>query len=124
VTRPSTMSHPQPYTIGWLHQGRKIHVSQQCLLSYNMNPFKDEVLCDVSPLKVCNFILGQLDLWKCHVVYDSRPWSVIITLKNKLYRIPEVVPPSDISLISTKQCRKAISQMEKFVFFMILFKNE
>jgi hypothetical protein len=25
-----TKLHPQPYTIGWLHQGSDIHVSQQC----------------------------------------------------------------------------------------------
>jgi hypothetical protein len=27
-----TMPHPHPYTIGWLHQGSDIHVSQQCRL--------------------------------------------------------------------------------------------
>jgi hypothetical protein len=76
-------------------------------------------LCDVSPLEVCNVLLGQPYLWKRHVVYESRPCSVIITLNKKLYRIPEVVPPSVISLISATQCRKVISQTEKFVFFMI-----
>jgi hypothetical protein len=25
-----TTPHPQPYTIGWLHQGSNLHVSQQC----------------------------------------------------------------------------------------------
>jgi hypothetical protein len=42
----------------------------------------------------------------------------------KLYRIPEAVPPSDISLISAEKCRKVISQMRKFVFFMIHSQNE
>eukprot|EP00253_Pinus_taeda_P023283 PITA_23283 len=46
-----TTSHPQPYTIGWLHQGRDIRVSQQCCLPYNIKPFMDEVLCDIAPLK-------------------------------------------------------------------------
>jgi hypothetical protein len=87
-----------------------IFVSQQCRLSYDIKPFKDEVLCDVAPLKVCNVLLGQPYLWKRHVVYESRPRSVIITLNRKLYRIPEAVPPSVISLISAKQCRKVISQ--------------
>jgi hypothetical protein len=114
----------KPYTIGWLHQGSDIHISQQCHLSYDIKPFKDEVLCDVSPLEVCNVLLGQPYLWKHHVVYESRPHSVIITLNKKLYRIPEAVPPSVISLISAKQCRKVISQMGKFVFFMIHSQNE
>jgi hypothetical protein len=104
-----TMPHPQPYTIGWLHQGSDLCVIQQCRLSYDIKPFKDEVLCDVAPLEVCNVLLGQPCLWKRHVVYEYRTCSVIITLNRKLYRIPKAVPPSDISLISAKQCSKVIS---------------
>jgi hypothetical protein len=29
----SITPHPHPYTIGWLHQGRDLHISQQCHLS-------------------------------------------------------------------------------------------
>jgi hypothetical protein len=102
-----TTPHPQPYTIGWLHQGSDLRVSQQCRLSYDIKPFKDEVLCDVSPLEVCDVLLGQPYLWKRHVVYESRPCSVIITLNRKLYRIPEAVPPSVISLISAKNAGRS-----------------
>jgi hypothetical protein len=91
---------------------------------YAIKPFKDEVLCDVSPLKVCDVLLGQPYLWKCHIVYDSRPRSVIITLNGKLYRIPDFVKPSAISLISAKQCGKVISQTGNFVFFVIRSQNE
>ena len=118
------MSHTHPYTIGWLCQESNLHVSQQYHLSYGIKPFKDHVLCDVSPLKFCYVILGQPYLWKCHVVYESRPRSIIITLNKKLYRIPEAIPPSAISLISTKKCRKVISQTGKFVFFMIRSQNK
>jgi hypothetical protein len=118
------MLHPQPYTIGWLCQGSDLHVNQQCRLSYEIKPFKDKVLCDVSPIEVCNVILAQPYLWKYHVVYESRPRSVIITLNKKLYRIHEAVPPSGISLIFDKQCRKVISHMGKFFFFLIHSRNE
>jgi hypothetical protein len=53
-------------------------------------------------------------MWKHHVVYESRPHSVIVTLGRQLYRIPEVAPPTTISLVSAKQCRKVISQTGKF----------
>jgi hypothetical protein len=111
--------HLQPYTIGWLHQGRDLCVNQQCRFPYDIKPFKDEVLCDIAPFEVCDVLLGQPYLWKRHVVYESRPGSVIITLGRQLYKIPEVTSPTVISLISTKQCSKVISQTEKFVFFVI-----
>jgi hypothetical protein len=38
--------------------------------------------------------------------------------------ILEAFPPSSISLISSKQCKKVIYQMGNFVFFMILSQNE
>jgi hypothetical protein len=114
-----TTAHPQPYTIGWLHQGRDLCVSRQCRLPYSIKPFTDEVLCDVAPLDVSDVLLGQPYLWKQHVVYESRPRAVIITLGNKLYRIPEIAPPTTISLVTAKQCSKLISQTRKFVFLMI-----
>eukprot|EP00253_Pinus_taeda_P015030 PITA_15030 len=37
-----TTTHPQPYTIRWLHQGWDHRVSQQCRLPYNIKPFTNE----------------------------------------------------------------------------------
>ena len=60
----STISHLQPYMIGWLHQGQNLCVSQQCRLPYSIKPFTNEVLCDIAPLDVCDVLLGQPYLWK------------------------------------------------------------
>jgi hypothetical protein len=89
-------------------------------MSYNINPFKGAVLCDVSPLEVCDVILGQPYMWKCHVVYESRPHSVIATLGGQLYMVPEVV----LTTVPPKQCRKVVSQMKKFSFYMIRSKGK
>jgi len=62
----------------------------------------NEVLCDVAPLEVCDVFLGQPYLWKCHAVYESIHCIVIITFGKKLYRIPEVAPPTTISFIYAK----------------------
>jgi hypothetical protein len=47
--------HPEPYTIGWIFQGRDICINQQFLLPYDINPFNDEVLCDIAPVKFVMF---------------------------------------------------------------------
>ena len=118
------MPRPQPYNIGWLNEGQDLRVSQQCHLPYTIIPFKDEVLCGIAPLAIFDVILGQQYMWKHHVVYESQPRSVIITLGKRLYRIPEVIPKASISLISAKQCRKVITQMGKFFLLMVLFQSE
>jgi hypothetical protein len=56
--RLSTTPHLQPYNIRWLRQGLDLRVIQQCQLSYDIQPFKDEVLCDVSLLDVYDVLLG------------------------------------------------------------------
>jgi hypothetical protein len=119
-----TTPHPQPYNIGWLRQGRDLYVGQQCHLPYDIKPFKDEVLCDIAPLEICDVLLGQPYLWKRRVVYESRRCSVIITLGRQLYRIPEVASPTAISLISTKKCSKVISWTREFIFFVIHAHNK
>ena len=85
-------SHPQPYNIECLNQARDLHVSQRCYLPYAIKPFKDEVSCDISRFEFCDGVLGQPYMWKHHVVYDSRPCSVIVSLEKQLYKIPNVSP--------------------------------
>ena len=77
-------------------------------------------LCDVSPLDVCDVLLGQPYMWKCHVVYESRPRSVIVSLGGHLYRIPEVVP----TIFPLKKCLKVVSHTSKFSFFTTCSKGE
>jgi len=114
-----TTPHPQPYNIGWLHEGRDLKARQQCRIPYNIKPFIDEVLCDVTPLDVCDVLLGQPYLWRRHVVYESRPHAVIIYLDNSLYKILEVAPPTATSLITAKKGSKLISQTRKFIFCLV-----
>jgi hypothetical protein len=59
-------------------------------------------------------------MWKRHVVYESRPRSVIVSLGGHLYRIPEVV----LTTVPPKKCHKVVSHTTKFIFFTIYSKGE
>jgi hypothetical protein len=48
----------------------------------------------------------------------------LLLVGRQLYKIPEVAPPTTISLVSAKQCRKVISQTGKFFLFMIHSQSE
>jgi hypothetical protein len=59
-------------------------------------------------------------MWRRHVVYESRPPSVIVNFGGHLYRILEVVP----TIVPPKKCRKVVSYTTKFSFFTICSKGE
>jgi hypothetical protein len=59
-------------------------------------------------------------MWKRHVVYQSRPRSVIVSLGFHLYRIPEVAS----NIVPPKLCCKVVSHTTKFSFFTICSKGE
>jgi hypothetical protein len=63
-------------------------------------------------------------MWKLHVVYESRSRSVIITLGDQLYRVPEEVLKVVISLISVKRCRKVVYQTGRFFLFTVRSKGK
>jgi hypothetical protein len=58
-------------------------------------------------------------MWKRHVVYESRPRNFIISLGDQLYRLPEGVRTTVVSLIFMKQYIKVVSQIERFVLLMV-----
>jgi hypothetical protein len=59
-------------------------------------------------------------MWKRHVVYESRPRSVIVSLGGHLYKILEVVP----NTVPPEKCHKVVSHTAKFGFFTIYSKGE
>ena len=74
---------------------------------------------DVAPLEVCDVLLGQPYMWKHHVIYESRPRNVIVTLGGKLYQIPETVAPNTVL-----QGGKISSHTKKLSLFIISSEGE
>jgi hypothetical protein len=54
---------------------------------------------------------------KLHVVYESRPHSVIIALGGRFYRVPKEVP-------TTVEVPKVVSHTERFFLFMVQSEGE
>ena len=84
-----TTPHPQPYNIGCMKDGREQRITRQCILTYFINPFEYEVLCDVAPLFVVETLFGKPYLWDRHGSYQSRPQKVIVKIWIQWYDILE-----------------------------------
>ena len=64
-----TTPHPQPYNIGWMKDGQELRITDQCRVAYFINPFYDEVLCDMEPLSVADALFGKPYLWDRLSIY-------------------------------------------------------
>jgi hypothetical protein len=40
------IKHPDGYTVSWLQNQHQLLVSKQCLFNFQINDYKDEILCD------------------------------------------------------------------------------
>ena len=61
VDKPSlsTISHAKPYKLQWLSEEGEIIVNKQILISFSIDKYKDEVLCDVVPMEATHILLGR-----------------------------------------------------------------
>ncbi|XP_040967125.1 uncharacterized protein [Gossypium hirsutum] len=70
-----TTKHPSPYKLQWLNDGGELKVTKQVLVSFNINKYSDEVLCDIVPMHAGHSLLGrpwQFDRRVQHDGYTNR----------------------------------------------------
>ena len=52
-----------------MKDGQELRITRQCRLTHFINPFEDEVLCDVAPLSVVDAMFGKPYLRDRHGTY-------------------------------------------------------
>ena len=50
--------HPNPFRVAWL-SNHTLSVTQRCLVSIQMEDYKDGIYCDVLPMDVAHVLLGR-----------------------------------------------------------------
>jgi hypothetical protein len=62
----NTQMHHKPYTLKWISNNHKLHITKQCTLNFAISSkFMDEVTCDVVPLNECGMVLRSPYLYDC-----------------------------------------------------------
>ena len=68
----STQDHPKPYKLQWLNDSGTMKVISQALISFTLEKYKDEVLCDVLlPMQAGDILLGRPWQFDRRVMYDG-----------------------------------------------------
>lgn len=74
------LKNPCPYKVSWLQDDQKLEVKEQYLISFNIGPFRDEVLCDVLSMSDCHVLLGRPLQFDRRVINDCR--RILITIEK------------------------------------------
>ena len=66
-----TLKHSRPYNLQWLNDCGEIKVNKHVLISFSVGKYKDEVLCDVTPMHIGHILLGKPWQFDRKVTHDE-----------------------------------------------------
>jgi len=64
------ISHTKPYKLQWLSEEGEIMVNKQVLITFAIEKYKDEVLCDV-PMEATHILLGRSWQYDRKILHDG-----------------------------------------------------
>jgi hypothetical protein len=67
-----TVSHLIPYKFSWLQKGHQVTITKQCLVECNIGGYRDDILCDVIPMDVCQLLFRRQWKYDRNVIHDGR----------------------------------------------------
>ncbi|XP_019267098.1 PREDICTED: uncharacterized protein LOC109244455 [Nicotiana attenuata] len=86
------MKHPKPYRLQWLNDSGELKVNKQCMISFNVGRYVDDVLCDVVPMQACHILLGHSWQYDRNVFHDGRKNRYSLELNGKKYTLAPLSP--------------------------------
>jgi len=80
------------YKLQWLNECGELKVSKQCMISFSIGEYSDEVLCDVVPMQVCHILLGRPWQYDIYAYHDRRRNKYSLEHKGKKYILAPLTP--------------------------------
>ncbi|KAK9750043.1 hypothetical protein RND81_02G169300 [Saponaria officinalis] len=87
-----TKDHPKPYRLHWLDGNNGVMVKKQALISLQLGPYEDEILCDVIPMNACHILLGRPWQYDRKVEHDGRSNIYVISKGKAKYHLKPLSP--------------------------------
>jgi hypothetical protein len=83
--------HPSPYQVSWLQKGQQVTVTKKCLLSFYLNKFTGQGLCDLVEMDECHVLLGRLWLFDRNILHDGMENMYKFNKDGEHYRLGPMV---------------------------------
>ena len=98
----NTSNHPNPYKLQWLDSKAEGFVRKQCLVSFSIGSYNDEMLCDVVNMNACHILLGRPWKHDRHSLHEG--FTNIYTIKHE-GKLKDLIPlpPCKTIVAPTKQ---------------------
>ncbi|KAK9705281.1 hypothetical protein RND81_07G044700 [Saponaria officinalis] len=87
-----TKDHPKPCRLHWLDGNNGVMVKKQALISLQLGPYEDEILCDVIPMNACHILLGRPWQYDRKVEHDGRSNIYVVSKGKAKYRLKPLSP--------------------------------
>ncbi|XP_061346005.1 uncharacterized protein LOC133291717 [Gastrolobium bilobum] len=88
----ATLKHPRPYKLQWLNDCGEIMVNKQVVVPFLIGKYKDEVLCDVVPIKAGHILLGRPWQFDRRVMHDGYTNRYSLVMNNKTITLAPLSP--------------------------------
>ncbi|KAL0313444.1 UNVERIFIED_CONTAM: Retrovirus-related Pol polyprotein from transposon.6 [Sesamum radiatum] len=90
-----TIKHHRPYKLQWLNECGELKVTKQVKVLFIIGRYKDEVLCDVVPMKACHILLGRPWQFDRHVTHDGFQNRYSFVLRGESITLNPMTPKQD-----------------------------
>ncbi|XP_074305713.1 uncharacterized protein LOC141640935 [Silene latifolia] len=108
-----TKNHPKPYKLHWLDGNNGILVKKQALVSLQLGPYEDKVMCDVIPMNACYILLGMPWQYDRKVEHDGRSNVYVVTKGKGKYHLKPLSPSKHKKPVAKESLFLEASEVEE-----------
>jgi hypothetical protein len=109
-----TQPHHKPYTLKWMNNHYKMHVTKQCTIKFAISDkYVDEVICDVVSLKECGIVLGSPYLYDRKAIFYRSKNQYQFTKEGHDYIVHAHHVKESNKLQTMEQLTKAVQVSDK-----------
>jgi hypothetical protein len=115
-----TTLHPKPYSLIWICDNAKLHVTRGCKLRFSITAnFIDEVELDVIPLDIYGIVLGSPYLYYRRAIFHRHENTYHLFKNGVEYIVREHTKKFNFSLVNVRQMQILVNASKNFVLLMI-----
>nr|XP_033517225.1 uncharacterized protein LOC117281471 [Nicotiana tomentosiformis] len=86
------MKHPTPYRLQWLNDSSELKVNKQCMISFDVGRYEDDILCDIIPIQACHILLGRPWQYDRNIFHDGKNNRYSLELNSRKFTLAPLSP--------------------------------